>query len=415
MKKTTAISAKQKLMLIALPLISLPFIIFLFWSLDGGKGNKEKDIPTSPGLNMQLPSANLKNDSTENKLSFYGQAEKDSARLKEALREDPYRQQDNDTSEPTTGATLMDVTSNPADFSSGYSLAPAGKTVRLADKEAAISRQLAQLNRQLNQPEPPQKLTEGSTGAAEDHPGAIMPDNPKGSADDPELKQLSGMLDKIMDIQNPAQAAQRQKELSAKNRGQVYAVSAPQQAEAIGSVMGNAEPQAGNGFYDLNNQTGETDQPPTAVPAKVYQSQTLTNGSALRLQLTNDIFINGTKIPQGTFVTGLCTIEGDRLAAEIKTIRYRNSLFPVSMTVFDMDGIAGINVPGAITRDAAKQGADQVMQNLDFYSMNPSIGAQAASAGVQAAKGLFGKKVKLVKVNVRAGYPVLLMDQNHHE
>ena len=41
--------------------------------------------------------------------------------------------------------------------------------------------------------------------------------------------------------------------------------------------------------------------------------------------------------------------------------------------------------------------------------------AQATTAGIQAAKGLLSKKIKLVKVTVKAGYRVLLKDGNKHE
>jgi len=44
-------------------------------------------------------------------------------------------------------------------------------------------------------------------------------------------------------------------------------------------------------------------------------------------------------------------------------------------------------------------------------SLDPSIGQQAASVGIEAAKGLFSKKAKLIKVTVKAGYKVLLMDK----
>jgi hypothetical protein len=36
---------------------------------------------------------------------------------------------------------------------------------------------------------------------------------------------------------------------------------------------------------------------------------------------------------------------------------------------------------------------------------------QAANAGIQAAKSLISKKVKLVKVTVKAGYKILLKDK----
>ena len=47
---------------------------------------------------------------------------------------------------------------------------------------------------------------------------------------------------------------------------------------------------------------------------------------------------------------------------------------------------------------------------MQLMSLDPSLGAQAASAGLEAMKGFASKKVKLVRVTVKAGYPVLLMD-----
>jgi len=82
------------------------------------------------------------------------------------------------------------------------------------------------------------------------------------------------------------------------------------------------------------------------------------------------------------------------------------------MKVFDQDGLSGIYVPGAIARDAAKEGTDQAIQGYDPLSYDPSLGAQAATAGLTMAKGFFSKKVKLVKVTVKAGYAVLLLNGN---
>ena len=76
-----------------------------------------------------------------------------------------------------------------------------------------------------------------------------------------------------------------------------------------------------------------------------------------------------------------------------------------------MDGLDGIYIPGAITRDVAKQSADRAVQGIGFTALDPSIKVQAASAGIEAAKTLFSKKAKLIKVMVKAGYQVLLRDE----
>jgi hypothetical protein len=55
-----------------------------------------------------------------------------------------------------------------------------------------------------------------------------------------------------------------------------------------------------------------------------------------------------------------------------------------------------------------KQSSDNALQDIGMMSVDPSLTEQAASAGISAAKTIFSKKVKLVKVTVKAGYQVLL-------
>ena len=100
------------------------------------------------------------------------------------------------------------------------------------------------------------------------------------------------------------------------------------------------------------------------------------------------------------------------MKVEIKTIRYKQSLFPVKLSVFDLDGLEGIYIPGAISRDVAKQSADNSLQLMELSSMDPSLKAQAAAGGISAVKSLLSKKVKIIKVQVKAGYKILLKDQS---
>ena len=78
-----------------------------------------------------------------------------------------------------------------------------------------------------------------------------------------------------------------------------------------------------------------------------------------------------------------------------------------------MDGLPGIHIPGAITRDVAKQSADNSLQLMELSSVDPSFKAQAAAAGISAAKGLLSRKVKQVKVLVKEGYRVLLKSKGN--
>ena len=129
------------------------------------------------------------------------------------------------------------------------------------------------------------------------------------------------------------------------------------------------------------------------------------------MRLSEDIFISGTLIPAGNFVYGVCSINGERLKIDINSVRYGKRLYPVALGVYDLDALEGIRIPGAITRDAVKDGSDRALQSVQLMSLDPSIGAQAASAGVEMTKGLLSKKAKLIRVTVKAGYPILLVDE----
>jgi len=59
-------------------------------------------------------------------------------------------------------------------------------------------------------------------------------------------------------------------------------------------------------------------------------------------------------------------------------------------------------------RDVSKESADEALNGLSLAAVDPSLGEQAASAGLQFARSLAGKKVRLIRVGVPAGYRVLL-------
>src|SRR6478752_2433826 len=81
---------KQRNFLLVLPVIVLPFLTFLGWSLGLiGASDVKASAVKAKGLNMQLPDAKLKEDKSWNKLSFYEQADRDSARYREAIKSDP--------------------------------------------------------------------------------------------------------------------------------------------------------------------------------------------------------------------------------------------------------------------------------------------------------------------------------------
>lgn len=83
-------------------------------------------------------------------------------------------------------------------------------------------------------------------------------------------------------------------------------------------------------------------------------------------------------------------------------------MFPAALEVYDVDGLEGLHIPGAITRDAAKQAGAESLGAADMMTMSANPATAAAGVAVSAVKGIGQKKIRLVKVRLKAGYNVML-------
>ncbi len=409
---------KRKMMLV-LPLLVIPFLTMAFWALGGGASQQTATSGKQSGLNVNLPDAGLKDDDLANKLSFYEKADKDSMKLEELMRNDPYYKKREDTTQ-LFNAELENLTQNAAS-KNNQRLNTSPYETSGNNPEKKLIQKLAMLENEMNKPA--EVKSEDLLGKHEDFKkdefsGEVdrlenmMQVISKTGGDDPEIQQLNGTLEKIMDIQHPERVKDRIKEKSLAQKKIVFAVT----NHAVGSSISfldtvKRKTLIGTGFYGIDDNVNEVENN-NAIEAVVHASQVLVNGAVIKLRLATNIYINGTLIPKDNFVFGIASLSDERLHIEINSIRNNQSLFPVKLEVYDMDGLPGIYIPGAITRDVAKQSADNGLQLMELSSMDPSLKAQAAAAGISTVKTMLSRKVKQVKVMVKAGYKVLLKDKN---
>jgi conjugative transposon TraM protein len=428
---------QQRRFYMVLPLLVTPFITMIFWALGGGQGTPVQAQEVKSGLNTELPGAHFdKEDELWDKFALYEQAKRDSLKYEEARRNDPYY-----VVATLTGKSSPDTI--PKEESKlNTSLGSKNKYAQMDQNEAMINQKLEQLNRTLNQTDQPVKtvqkssltendVTASANGMTEDvdRLEKMMRIMAGSDTSDPEMQQIESMLDKILDVQHPERVREKIREQSAQHKQNVFPVEAAMTGDNISLVEGTVPratmtnvdstsdaiytPQLiSNGFYGLDDDLQSEDENSNAIQAIIHDTQTVVAGSTVKLRLLTDVYINGQIVGKDQFVFGICAISGERLTISINSIRDEHSLLPVSLTVFDLDGMEGIYIPGAITRDAAKQASSQSIQDVQLYSMDNSLGVQAATAGIEAAKGLFSRKAKLIKVTVKAGYQVLLKDKN---
>jgi hypothetical protein len=363
---------RQRKFLLVLPLILLPFLTLFFWALGGGKVDKATAQDNLlKGFNSQLPDAKLKDNSALNKMSYYDKAALDSDKLRQQMKSDPYYhpRRDTDTASlhfPGTGKSLSAIT--------GKSRHQSSKLIGAGDNADAnamqVYQKLAVLQAAINKPA---ALPVNPPTVNAGHPIA----SPSGSAlknptntQDPELQQMNGLLEKILDIEHPERLKDKTK------------------------------PQA-----DTSTRRFK------AIPAVIDGTQKITQGTVVRIKLLDTVTLGGQLIPKGQLLYGSGTLYNQRLTLNLKILHRGYNIIPIDLTVYDMvDGLEGISVPEAITADAAKDGAVNGVDGMEFMSMDESMGAQAATAGINAAKGLFSKKIKRIKAKLKDGHTLLLRD-----
>jgi Conjugative transposon, TraM/Domain of unknown function (DUF4138) len=349
----TNLSKRKFLLLLSAVLVAFCCMVF-FWFGGGKVARRGKDV-VAGGLNKELPRAIIDGKQLLNKKLQYEQAARDSLRKAQFQRQDPYRR---DTSVKLESAL-------------------GGRDAMKDPRAEQLLRQLDQLKASLHRPQAEDEghartLPAFRSGVRSPYQGFHAFGGQDDTTGDAKVGQLNAMLDKVIRIQHP---------------------------------------EEGHSTASASRPTDEVlpaDSSVNTIAAVMTEDQTLTAGATIALRITDSIRVNGRALPTGQLVYGVVTINNDRMLIHIGSLRDERSLFTTDLQVYDMDGIEGVHIPGVLSRDVAKQSADQGVNSMNVLSVDPSLGAQAANAGIQTAKTFIGRKVKQVRVSVRAGYQVLL-------
>jgi len=377
-----------------------------------------------------VPTTKADGGTALDKLSIYMQADQDSVKKAEQLSKDPFFKQTSGQTpaEPATHSFMQEAPVSPFNVNA-QARSMSGLQHYSDSNEQKVRRKLAELQKQL------QSNTDNNTlpGFHNNPIASLLTDSEKPAipadysallgqtskkAPDPEMEQINGMLEKVLDIQHPERVKERLEEVSVKEKTKVFPVQAQDEPiitdlfkgrEIADSVIRSGK--INNHFYELSTNS-PVNRAGNAIAAVIHENQSVVSGATIKLRLEQDMYVQGTLIPAGSFVHGEGKLNGDRYLIDIKSIHFGNSVFPVKLSVFGLDGLEGVQVDGAIGREVAKQGIDQGLQSMQLSSLDPSLSAQAASAGIETVKTLLSRKTRLVKVLLKAGHPVLLKDNS---
>lgn len=165
------------------------------------------------------------------------------------------------------------------------------------------------------------------------------------------------------------------------------------------------------GFNTLKGEENKADK--NTMKACIHGDQTVMNGQSVFLRLLEAIVINEVTIPVNTILTANANLQGERLNLQVSSIEHEGAIYPVKINIYDTDGTKGVYIPASMELDALKEIAANMGNSVgQSFTMTQSAGAQIASdltkGTIQGASQLFAKKIRMVKINLKAGHKVLL-------
>lgn len=151
-----------------------------------------------------------------------------------------------------------------------------------------------------------------------------------------------------------------------------------------------------------------------SIRACVYQTVTITDGQEVGLRLLEPMMAGNYLIPANTVVTGSARITGERMGITINAIQHAGNVIPVELLVYDLDGGLGISVPGSEEINAVKEIAANMGSGMgSSITITDDAGSQLLAdlgrSAIQGASQYVSKKMRTVKITLKAGYQVLLL------
>ena len=407
---------RKRKMLLLLPVFIIPFLALFFWAFGGGKGTSD-DVVVQKGINTTIPATS--NAQILSKEDAYKRAISDSLQRAKESADQNYVYGNGGfggATDPYSAALAVPAGATPAEaaiggYGGGSASASAGRR---------IDNTIGDLQRDAYG-----SGNGGNNGGSGNGGGSDVQNYLA------EQQQFTQSL-----LGNDPVYQNLMKQSLGDNKQDTANVKAVAAKEVFTPV------QAANSTYNpvsrlANNDTGArrsrffsgTDAAKVAasragvntISGVIHQDQTIKEGAVVKIRLTSDINMSGLIVPKNAFVYAVANLGTERLNLVISAITYQNSIYPVKLLVYDVDGLPGIHIPGTMDQNARSQATQQIINGSGGAAIggggvtvnsNPNFGSQVASqvsgSLLESGKQLLSRKVAIQKVFLKANYQIFL-------
>ena len=166
------------------------------------------------------------------------------------------------------------------------------------------------------------------------------------------------------------------------------------------------------GFHSLASAAAPTMR--NTLKVVVDRTTTLKEGDNVVLRLLESAKVQGLRIPRQSRLIAVAKIEGNRMHLLIKSIEVDGHIIGVKLSAYDTDGQEGVYIPGSEDINAFKEVGANIGGSMGTSftfasSAKDQIISEAARGVMQGASQLLQKKLRTIKVTLKGGYRLFLV------
>lgn len=209
--------------------------------------------------------------------------------------------------------------------------------------------------------------------------------------------------------------ARLQKEIEQKERRRVLDSIAKAQAPLAVNKAGDA----GEAYFNtVTEESGE----PNLIKARVDQVVKVSDGSRIRLRLSEDIEIEGSILKEGSYL--YATVNGftaQRVKANVTSVLIGDRIKKIDLAIYDLDGMEGFYVPASKFREVSKDISSNAMNmNMNFNQNSgemtvESMAMQSLQQALQGTTQAIGKNIRANRARIKFNTNVYLVDKSSNQ
>ena len=166
------------------------------------------------------------------------------------------------------------------------------------------------------------------------------------------------------------------------------------------------------GFHSLASAAAPTMR--NTLKVVVDRTTTLKEGDNVVLRLLESAKVEGLHIPRQSRLIAVAKIEGNRMHLLIKSIEVDGHIIAVKLSAYDTDGQEGVYISGSEDINTLKEVGANIGGSMGTSftfasSAKDQIISEAARGVMQGASQLLQKKLRTIKVTLKGGYRLFLV------